>query len=125
MENVEPLRFILVEHRGDNRINERLYRTVAQGKNKTTPVEECVTAGLSRCERFAFDSLNGAIRHPSHDQIDRIADKREKHGHAVTNLIDHEAEKDDRNSEGPDSCPHQFANLCLIQSKLCTETCST
>ena len=49
---------------------------------------------MSRSKCLAFDSVNGTVCHACHNYVNRIAGERKDHRHAVSDLVDNKAKKD-------------------------------
>ena len=113
VEDVEPVRLRAREQRGRQRVDDGLAGAVGQRENEAAQVE----APVSRFLVAADGKVHGRGRQGDDGRQDV---EREGDGHdaAVTPLIHHEAEGDDRDGEAPQAGPGDLAQLELREAVL-------
>ena len=122
VEDVEPLRLVPVEHGGHDRVDEGLDGAVSKAEDHRAPVEQAVGALAGGRERLTFErgatGVDHAVGGEGEGRIHGIADENEHHGGAVADAVDHQAEKDDRDGEGPHARAEEFLRLDLVQAEV-------
>lgn len=94
VQDVQPLRLLTGEHRGDHGIDHRFDRPVAQGNDEVAGVQHPVGGvGIPRSDRRGQDR---------HDRRDDVGNESEDHRPAVADLVDDQAEQHDTDGKRPE-----------------------
>ncbi len=117
MQDVQVARLVVRVDRRGHGVDDRLDRAVAEREDERADVEQREAELLAGRDRFGGGALRGERerRGHRHDRRHHVQRERDRHGHAVADPVDDQAEQDDRDREREQPGAEQVADLLLAQ----------